>query len=211
MPTLSPFPRPAAATSSPPPRSILFNSAWATELINSLSSISLSHKPRRIGHAHSNRAPHFHPPAISRAPPPNTGPPISPASAKDPKDLVANQQHRMSNAVMESKIKVLITIEVITQTEDMTHIRSPSPHPIKPCLIRHVTRRPLLNEDCSICYTNLASATVDDTVWCKGACGNNFHKSCFDEWRTYAPRPLRCVHCRSIWRRSCEHDYDRSQ
>jgi hypothetical protein len=69
---------------------------------------------------------------------------------------------------------------------------SRSPSPATPCPIPHVTRRPIAEEDCSICSTSLADESIENLVWCKGACGHNFHQSCFDGWRAYAERPLRC-------------------
>lgn len=126
--------------------------------------------------------------------------------------------------VTANKIRVHVSIEVVTEAGDRScqtqeihpeisalnrvrhrtskqrprlHVRyahSRSPTPIRPCPIEHVTRRSILDEDCSICSTSLASGPIENLVWCKGACGNNFHKSCFDQWRLYAARPLRCVH-----------------
>jgi len=74
-----------------------------------------------------------------------------------------------------------------------------------PCPIPHVQRH-TTDEECSICSTSLSNVSLETLVWCKGACGHNFHRSCFKTWRDYAARPLRCVYCRAIWRRSCEHD-----
>ncbi|KAE9984431.1 hypothetical protein EG328_008730 [Venturia inaequalis] len=218
----------------------LSDSAWAAELINRLSSILQSQQTRRTKHAHSKHLPHFHIPSIPGILPSNTAPPNSPASAKNPTDRESNRQHKLSSAVTANKIKVLVTVEVITETEEIIYRqpetqsesstsnqirrlgpkqrprtevrqRSPSPKPIRPCPITHVPRRAVLGEDCSICSTSLVSATTGDLVWCKGVCGNNFHKSCFDEWRLYAARPLRCVHCRSVWRRSCQHDDEKAE
>lgn len=199
-------------------------SAWAAELIARLSSIPLSQRSGRIEYAHTYRVPSFLTRTVPNTPPSNTAPPNSPLSAKNRTDYGSNRQYKLSSTFPTNKIKVLVTIEVITETEDMTcqppetqpelltsnwtrhliskqqphpqthHTRPPSPNPIRPCPIKHVKRRPILNEDCSICCTVLVSETPGNLVWCKGACGNSFHKSCFDEWRIYAARPLRCVH-----------------
>ncbi|KAJ5934731.1 hypothetical protein N7466_004278 [Penicillium verhagenii] len=34
--------------------------------------------------------------------------------------------------------------------------------------------------DCPICFMEFEPH--EDTVWCKAACGNNIHKTCFDQW-----------------------------
>jgi hypothetical protein len=81
-------------------------------------------------------------------------------------------------------------------TTFMTELRK-HPHRLlssgPPCPIPHVRRR-TIDEDCSICAISLATTPVESLVWCKGACGHNFHKACFEQWRAYSVRPLRCVY-----------------
>lgn len=39
-------------------------------------------------------------------------------------------------------------------------------------------------------------------VWCRAACGQNFHRLCFDTWeRTCGARSVTCPLCRSPWER----------
>ena len=82
-------------------------------------------------------------------------------------------------------------------------------------------RRPLI-EPCCVCMETLESE--QDAVWCRAQCGQNIHRSCFEEWRdqrlgTYDNHPdrrnevldvrvhkrlrmksVRCVFCRSAWK-----------
>lgn len=39
----------------------------------------------------------------------------------------------------------------------------------------------------------------EEILWCKAACGNNIHKTCFDQWAKSKPGPVKCVYCRTVW------------
>lgn len=40
----------------------------------------------------------------------------------------------------------------------------------------------------------------EDLVWCKAACGQNFHRECFEQWkRSKNGRRVTCVYCRTEW------------
>ena len=42
--------------------------------------------------------------------------------------------------------------------------------------------------------------TGEDIVWCKAACGQNFHKECFEKWRaSRGGVKVTCVYCRAEW------------
>ncbi|KAI9738083.1 MAG: hypothetical protein M1818_005511 [Claussenomyces sp. TS43310] len=59
------------------------------------------------------------------------------------------------------------------------------------------TRKPISGE-CSICVFDMSAN--EDLVWCKAACGQNFHRECFEQWkRSKAGRQVTCVYCRSEW------------
>jgi hypothetical protein len=60
-------------------------------------------------------------------------------------------------------------------------------------------RKPI-EGDCPICVTELAIG--DDIIWCKGlgACGNNLHRECFEEWAKSKSGDVRCVHCQVPWK-----------
>lgn len=203
---------------------------WATELRNRLSNTALFQRQSRAEHADLVITP-LSPstPQLRPIPPPNSPIAIKDRHTSHPprhnrtlRSLKSSRQASLSRQITVNKIKVHVTIEVITEELDNTYhspevraeistsprrpsskrrprlqiryARSPSPIPVKPCPIAHVARRSLQDEDCSICSTSLALEPVENLVWCKGACGNNFHKSCFDVWREYAARPVRCVH-----------------
>lgn len=40
----------------------------------------------------------------------------------------------------------------------------------------------------------------DDVIWCKGACGNNIHRECFEKWAKSKPGEVICVYCRTQWK-----------
>jgi hypothetical protein len=222
---------PSSSTSSDP--------TWVSELISRLSSTTTSDYAIERERADSVIIP-VRPstPSTSQLRP-SIPPPNSPTSVKHwhnfhPQNCdrgsrtakYSSRQDASPRQITVNKIKVYVTVEVITEDGDknypspeihasasvakraprtttaikrrprmqISYARSPSPAPIKPCPIEHVTRRSILDEDCSICSISLNPESMENLVWCKGACGNNFHKSCFDQWRTYAARPLRCVH-----------------
>lgn len=40
----------------------------------------------------------------------------------------------------------------------------------------------------------------EDILWCKGACGNNIHRTCFEQWAKSKPGAAKCVYCRTPWK-----------
>ncbi|KAJ5949673.1 RING finger domain protein [Penicillium verhagenii] len=59
-------------------------------------------------------------------------------------------------------------------------------------------RKPI-EGDCPICFMEFEPH--EDTVWCKAACGNNIHKTCFAQWAaTTRKSGVRCVYCRAAWK-----------
>ncbi|CRG85488.1 hypothetical protein PISL3812_02542 [Talaromyces islandicus] len=84
--------------------------------------------------------------------------------------------------------------------------------PIKPAGISSVDtddpghRKPI-EGDCPICFMEF-DAQNEQIVWCKAACGNNIHKTCFNQWAaTSGKGKVQCVYCRSEWQ-SEEGDFD---
>lgn len=64
-------------------------------------------------------------------------------------------------------------------------------------------RKPVEGE-CPICYQDYGPQK-NELVWCKAACGQNIHKSCFAQWMAAQEgTAVRCVFCRTPW----EVDYD---
>ncbi|KAJ6108009.1 hypothetical protein N7523_009332 [Penicillium sp. IBT 18751x] len=59
-------------------------------------------------------------------------------------------------------------------------------------------KRKPLEGDCPICFMEFEAD--EQTVWCKAACGNNMHKTCFEQWATASrDTGVRCVYCRTPW------------
>ena len=59
-------------------------------------------------------------------------------------------------------------------------------------------RKPVEGE-CPICYMDLEEES-NELVWCKAACGNNLHKSCFEQWAaSQRGCTVKCVYCRTPW------------
>lgn len=63
-------------------------------------------------------------------------------------------------------------------------------------------RKEVAGEDCPVCYVPFEPATArpESLVWCRAACGQNFHKLCFDMWaKTCGKARATCPLCRSLW------------
>lgn len=62
-------------------------------------------------------------------------------------------------------------------------------------------KRKPVEGDCPICCEELSTDAGEPTVWCKAACGNNLHKSCFDQWAATkgAGGGVTCPYCRTKW------------
>lgn len=60
-------------------------------------------------------------------------------------------------------------------------------------------KRKPIEGDCPICFMEFDPKT-EKIVWCETSCGNNIHKSCFDQWAaTTRQNGVRCVYCRAEW------------
>ncbi|KAK1993389.1 SWIM zinc finger protein [Colletotrichum falcatum] len=58
--------------------------------------------------------------------------------------------------------------------------------------------------DCPICFSELDASSNETIVWCRAACGQNMHESCFKTWAATKRRRSRaadvtCPFCRSVW------------
>ncbi|KAI9874879.1 MAG: hypothetical protein M1830_009183 [Pleopsidium flavum] len=63
----------------------------------------------------------------------------------------------------------------------------------------HPGKRKAIDGDCPICFTEFEPDT-EDIVWCKAACGNNIHKTCFEQWAaSQKGKEVKCVYCRTPW------------
>ncbi|KAG9696042.1 hypothetical protein KCU95_g3753, partial [Aureobasidium melanogenum] len=65
-------------------------------------------------------------------------------------------------------------------------------------------KRKPIEGDCPICCEEL-SQEKETIVWCQAACGNNLHKTCFDQWAatqwaaTKGHGQVTCPYCRTQW------------
>ena len=60
-------------------------------------------------------------------------------------------------------------------------------------------RRKPIEGECPICYFDFDEKR-NELVWCETSCGNNMHKSCFDQWAASARGgTVKCVYCRAPW------------
>lgn len=58
--------------------------------------------------------------------------------------------------------------------------------------------RKAVEGDCPICCEEFDDS--EEIVWCKAACGNNVHKSCFEQWAaTKGGHNVTCPYCRTPW------------
>lgn len=58
-----------------------------------------------------------------------------------------------------------------------------------------------MTDDCPICCTEFEPES-EEIVWCKAACGNNVHKTCFEQWaatKQGAADGVTCPFCRTPW------------
>ncbi|CAL3967392.1 unnamed protein product [Diplocarpon coronariae] len=61
-------------------------------------------------------------------------------------------------------------------------------------------RKPI-EGDCPVCVMKFdENDKSDDIFWCKGACGNNIHRYCFEQWAKSQPGTPKCVYCRTPWK-----------
>lgn len=69
-------------------------------------------------------------------------------------------------------------------------------------------RRKPLEGECPICAEDFEPANSrEKVVYCKAACGNNIHKSCFDRWAaTKRGARVTCPFCRTPWESGDEGD-----
>lgn len=55
-------------------------------------------------------------------------------------------------------------------------------------------KRKPIEGDCPICFMEFDPST-ETIIWCETSCGNNIHKTCFDQWAaTTRQNGVRCVY-----------------
>ncbi|CAG8953943.1 hypothetical protein HYFRA_00010904 [Hymenoscyphus fraxineus] len=95
------------------------------------------------------------------------------------------------NAFLTSEIQSIFANAPVTQApvHDHNHEEDESMYNGK--------RKPIDGE-CPICVFSMEAD--EDLVWCKAACGQNFHKECLEQWkRSKHGGQVTCVYCRQPW------------
>ncbi|KAL2836250.1 hypothetical protein BJY01DRAFT_59621 [Aspergillus pseudoustus] len=60
-------------------------------------------------------------------------------------------------------------------------------------------KRKPVEGDCPICFMEF-EPSKEPIIWCRAACGNNVHATCFQKWAaTQNSQGVRCVYCRTPW------------
>lgn len=59
-------------------------------------------------------------------------------------------------------------------------------------------KRKPIDGECPICVFEMEP--TEEIVWCKAACGQNFHRECFEQWKASKQGGVvNCVYCRTPW------------
>jgi hypothetical protein len=103
------------------------------------------------------------------------------------------------------KAPLYLQYQLAFMSEELEQIFADAPVTRAPDLSEHeaatatteVVRKPVDGE-CPICVFDMEPG--EEIVWCKAACGQNFHKECFEQWRrSKMGGRVTCVYCRSEW------------
>ncbi|RMZ75952.1 hypothetical protein DV737_g5035, partial [Chaetothyriales sp. CBS 132003] len=101
--------------------------------------------------------------------------------------LRAPYEYQYQRALLSTELKVIfdnappIPTDVVDSDDDKAGTRKP------------------VDGECPICYMDF-DQEHNKLVWCKAACGNNMHKTCFDQWAaSQRGNIVKCVYCRTPW------------
>ncbi|KAF4628803.1 hypothetical protein G7Y89_g9350 [Cudoniella acicularis] len=94
-------------------------------------------------------------------------------------------------AFLSTELELIFTNAPVTRAPELGHQHDDDD------TIYNGKRKPIEGE-CPICVFDMEPG--EEIVWCKAACGQNFHKECFDQWkRSKNGGHVTCVYCRSEW------------
>ncbi|KFA72294.1 hypothetical protein S40288_02416 [Stachybotrys chartarum IBT 40288] len=85
-------------------------------------------------------------------------------------------------------------------SSELRAIFAAAPPIIVPEEVEHRNRKEI-EGDCPICFSELDAESPDSIVWCRAACGQNFHSECFRIWARTKGGNVPCPLCRSQWQR----------
>lgn len=93
-------------------------------------------------------------------------------------------------------------IESFPTSQELREIYSGAPPPLPsqlsaskdPNSLKQPNNRKEISGDCPICFSEFEPES-DEIVWCKAACGNNIHRTCFEQWAKSqkSQQQVRCV------------------
>lgn len=93
-------------------------------------------------------------------------------------------------AFMSEELEQIFANAPVTRAPDLSEYEAAT-------ATAEVVRKPVDGE-CPICVFDMEPG--EEIVWCKAACGQNFHKECFEQWRrSKMGGRVTCVYCRSEW------------
>lgn len=85
---------------------------------------------------------------------------------------------------------------ILTQDQELREIFAAAPAPASSASAstEAPSNRKDISGDCPICFTEFERET-EEIVWCKAACGNNIHQTCFEQWaKSQSGKEVRCVY-----------------
>jgi hypothetical protein len=95
-------------------------------------------------------------------------------------------------AFLSDELREIFANAPVTRAPDLGLNDGDSDHPTE-----EVIRKPV-EAECPICV--FAMEPGENIVWCRAACGQNFHQECFEQWRkSKMGGRVTCVYCRSEW------------
>ncbi|TVY38998.1 hypothetical protein LOCC1_G006873 [Lachnellula occidentalis] len=96
-------------------------------------------------------------------------------------------------AFLSSELESIFANAPVTRAPELDH-----KHDLADDETMYAGKRKPIDGECPICVFDMEPG--EDIVWCKAACGQNFHKECFEQWRrSKHGGKVTCVYCRTEW------------
>jgi hypothetical protein len=93
-------------------------------------------------------------------------------------------------AFLSNELEYIFAKAPVTQAPQL-------PNPVENDTLHNGKRKPL-EANCPICVCDMEES--EGIVWCKAACGQNFHADCMDQWkRSKQGGRVTCPYCRTPW------------
>ena len=108
--------------------------------------------------------------------------------------------------VLRAKFEYVYQLGLLTSELNEMFSASPIPNDSETADTSNPKNRKSIEGECPICYCEFEdherAPGSDHVVWCRAACGHNFHKACFRTWATTKSKEAKevtCPMCRSSW------------